>query len=260
MNQFTWPRFNFDEEFPRLKTAPIIEAVIYWQADVSKTYEQSEFANLLSERLPNYVNSQSLFIQSIQAEGILGNTSKFSHETLWTGFKLDNLQNHYVAQFHQSGVVFSRLAPYEEWQSFLTEGISFWQVFQDIAQPTSLQRLGVRYINKIPLKGNESASTYLEMLQPHPKDLEIPAESFFYQDTYKVPDSPYAVNWVRTMQQQVSTNNPELALILDIDAYTEAIVDLAEEHLVTQLNNMRWLKNKTFFGCITQTALERFNA
>jgi uncharacterized protein (TIGR04255 family) len=123
----------------------------------------------------------------------------------------------------------------------------------------SFLRLGVRYIDKIPLRGNEHPSTYLEMLQPHPQGLEIPAESFFYQDTYKVPNTPYAINLVRTMQQQVSTSNPELALILDIDVYIGSMVELGEENLVTQLNNMRWLKNKTFLGCITQTALERFN-
>jgi uncharacterized protein (TIGR04255 family) len=74
-----------------------------------------------------------------------------------------------------------------------------------------------------------------------------------------VPNTPYAINLVRTMQQQVSTSNPELALILDIDVYIGSMVELGEENLVTQLNNMRWLKNKTFLGCITQTALERFN-
>ena len=49
-----------------------------------------------------------------------------------------------------------------------------------------------------------------------------------------------------------------MGLILDIDVFTTRAMELNEEVFLKRLQEMRWLKNKAFFGSITQKALERF--
>jgi uncharacterized protein (TIGR04255 family) len=261
MSTFTWPNIDFSEEFKPLGNAPITEAVIYWQAQPNTTLQQLSLPSLLLERLPGYTVSQPLFVQSIEASSAVDGTSRFSQETQWIGFKLEDPLNHYVAQFNQTGVVFSRLAPYDRWKSFLAEAMRFWHTFVDLTKPSSVQRLGVRYINRIPLTGGERPSTYLTSLPGDPSGLTTGPESFFYQDVYKVPGHPYSINWVRTVQPPASAQD-DIALILDIDVSTAStieVIHLEQENLIKKLNEMRWFKNKTFFGCITQTALERFS-
>jgi uncharacterized protein (TIGR04255 family) len=257
-NTFT---IDFKEEFPSLERAPSIEALIHWQASPSKVLDQATLRDELTRRLPDYPICQPQHGIEI-AFGSPDGTSEVSHRNQWNGFRIQD-ENHHVAQFTQTGVVFSRLEPYEKWKSFQAEAMRFWDIFLEVAVPTTVQRLGVRYINRIVLKSGENLSTYLKIKPSAIADLELPTESFFYQDTYQIPGYPYYANWVRTIQSQpsASVDYQHPALIIDIDVFTTSeIIASDRESLIKHLHEMRWIKNKIFFSCITQTALEEFRA
>ncbi len=253
------PKFsiNLDESFPTLEAAPSIEAVIHWQANASKTLEPETVKAELVKRFPSYESYQSQQDIEIGATGSHDGISEVFHRSQWHGFRLENEQNHYVAQFTRAGVVFSRLSPYEGWISFQAEAFRFWDIFLELAAPTTIERLGVRYINRIPLETGESPSTYLITVPCPPPDLALAPDSFFHQDTYPVPGYPYTINWVRTIQAGDEPNDGQ-ALIVDIDVFTHGLLQLDHDTLAKQLQEMRWLKNKTFFSSITPHALERF--
>lgn len=251
---------DFNETFPNLERAPSIEAVIHWQAHASRPLNQETLREELLQRFPDYPMCQPQRGIEIEASETPDGTSQVFHRTHWDGFRLKDEHNRHVAQFTRMGVVFSRLEPYEKWESFQAEAIRFWNIFLELAAPTAIQRLGVRYINRIPLSNNEQPSDYLKIVPPPLSELNFFAESFFYEDTYQVPGYPYRINWVRTLQPQQPSLSDVQALILDIDVSTTAFFDLERETLVQKLAEMRWLKNKVFFSCITQTALEQFGA
>jgi AcrR family transcriptional regulator len=75
------------------------------------------------------------------------------------------------------------LRPYETWEPFQAEALRFWHIFLELAEPTGIQRLGVCYINQIPLEDDEQPSHYLKIVSTTLPDLALPTESFFYQDT-----------------------------------------------------------------------------
>jgi uncharacterized protein (TIGR04255 family) len=250
---------DFNEEFPSLEKAPSIEAVIHWQANPSTALDQETLQNELTRRLPDYPICQPQHGIEIDFRTPDG-TSEVSHRTQWNGFRIQD-EKHHVAQFTPTGAVFSRLEPYEKWESFQAEALRFWDVFLEIAVPTTIQRLGVRYINRVVLGRNENPSTYLKIMPSALADLELPTKSFFYQDTYQIPGYPYHVNWVRTIQTQpnASVDYQRQALIIDIDVFTtDEFIASSRESLIKHLHEMRWIKNKIFFSCITQTALEQF--
>jgi uncharacterized protein (TIGR04255 family) len=247
-----------DEKFPHLEHAPIIEAVIYWQANTSNPLEPSTLKQELSSRLPGYPICQPQHNVHIEASGTEDGSSEVVHRTRWNGFRLQDLHNHYVAQFTPTGVVFSRLEPYENWENFIFEVKKVWDVYQDLAQPIALETLGVRYINRIPNISHQPISLYLTSKQPASTEFEaaLVTESFFYQDEYNVPGYPYRINWARTTQRY--PNPDQVALILDIDVSMLEGMFPVWEDVTRRLAEMRWLKNKIFFNALTPAALAQF--
>ena len=257
------PKFTIDlnEQFPSLEHAPTIEAVIHWQANAIKILDPTTLRDELVRRLPDYPICEPQHGIKIEL-GTPDNVSEVAQTIQWNGFRMQD-ERHHIAQFTPIGAVFSRLSPYEKWENFQIEAMRLWDIFLDLAAPVSIQRLGVRYINRISLEDGKKPSTYLKTVPSSIPDLEFPTESFFYQDTYQVPGYPYHINWVRTIQSQQTTpvDSQGQALIIDIDVFTtNEFIASDRESLIKRLDEMRWIKNKIFFSCITQTALTQFGA
>lgn len=159
-------------------------------------------------------------------------------------------------QFTRDGLAFSRLTPYEDWNAFVGEAQRVWGVFVELAEPPEVQRLGVRYINRIGLTGIAQAKQYLA--KP-PKCLErvgLPASQFLYQSLYDVPGHPFQINVVQTVQPIPPSQ--DMGLILDIDVGTTIALACADNRLHDCLAQMRWLKNKAFFTLLDKKAVRLF--
>ena len=250
---------NLNEEFPNLTNSPILEAVIHWEAHSSKPLEQILLKEELTKRLPEYPIIKPQYGIEARIGWTPDDTSQFSQRTQWDGFRLEDSPTNYVAQFTHTGIAFSRVKSYESWENFKTEALRVWDVFVELAEPKTIRRLGVRFINRILLKQDESISTYLTSEPYRLSGLEISPKSFFYQDTYLVSNYPYQINLVRTIQPEQSGAGSEKALIVDIDVFTNEVSSI-RENLNQQLAEMRWLKNKIFFSNITETALNNFGS
>jgi uncharacterized protein (TIGR04255 family) len=79
-----------------------------------------------------------------------------------------------------------------------------------------------------------------------------------HHDVLAVPGHPYAINIIRTIQPSTGNGGAGTGVILDIDVFTAQEFEPDEGKLVHRLLEMRWLKNKAFFGSVTEKALERF--
>lgn len=249
-------KIDIDENFPHLEQPPLVEAVIHWQAHANKLPEPQSLKEELTRRLPDYpsIQTQHNFQVKVEPpEGVYEN-SGVSQQTQWNGFRLENESKSRVVQFMVTGVAISSIGNYESWETFHQEALHLWEIFQELAKPVDINRLGVRYINKISLEAGEDPSTYLKAVPHDTVDLPLVRKSFFYQDTYKVPNYPYGVNWICTQQEQLN----EKFLIFDIDVFIQELIDLKPSILADHLNKIRWLKNKIFFNSITERALKKF--
>ncbi|MCL1490856.1 MAG: TIGR04255 family protein [Pseudanabaena sp. Salubria-1] len=251
---------NLSEKFPEdLTNSPILEAVIHWEAPASKPLEQILLKEALTKHLPEYPTIQTQYVTEAKIMGTPDDTSQFSQHTQWNGFRLEDDRKNYVAQFTHTGIAFSRVQSYESWKNFKNEALRVWDVFVELAEPKTIRRLGVRFINRILIKQDESISTYLKSEPYRLSGLEISPKSFFYQDTYQVAGYPYQINLVRTIQPNQTGSGSEQALIVDIDVFTNEVSSIRDD-LNQQLAEMRWLKNKIFFSNITDTALNNFGS
>lgn len=256
------PPFSIDltEKFPQLARAPIAEAVIEMRARAAAPWDEAGIRGKLAPLLQGYpiVESQSEFEHEMQFGP--GQDTVQTHRDLgWRGLRCESADHVHIAQFNRDGFVFSRLRPYDHWGQFHTEAMRLWKMHQDLANPSAIQRLGLRFINRIDLPvDGPRPDDYLRMPSEVLAGIPVSRAGFFHRDVIAVPGHPYIVAIVRTMQPTQVGDRKGLALLLDIDVFSTQPDDLCDDLLTQRLVEMRWLKNKAFFGSITTQALEGF--
>ncbi|MEW6219457.1 MAG: TIGR04255 family protein [Thermodesulfobacteriota bacterium] len=246
---------NIAEEFEQFPKAPIVEAVIDIRARATNVFEEDPVRTHLESVLPGYAFLDSLhaFQHEVRLEG--GRACEPRLQDLgWSGLRFRSADEKHIATFGRDGVAASRLPPYGDWRQFCSEGRHLWEVFQQLAQPAQIHRVGLRFINRIPLPvADAQLAEYIEPAPAPPGSFDLPLAGFMHHDTLVVPGHPYAINVILTIQQE-----PATALILDIDVFTVQELDVEQANLAHRLEEMRWLKNKVFFGSITAKAKEMF--
>ena len=255
-------KFSIDvkESFPRLVQAPIVETVIEIRTQAEAPWEEPVITEQLKSMLPDYpsVQSQQQFMHEVKvevgqkAEGVIQNLG-------WKGLRFESADKLHIAQFNRDGFLFSHLQPYDSWEQFCVEGLRLWQLHMDLAKPTEIHRLGLRVINRMVFsQDEEQLKDYLQILPQGPLDMDLPIGGFFHHEELRVPGYPYAINIRRMIQPPDVPTAREIGLIIDIDVFTTQPFELQSGILERYLVEMRWLKNKVFYGSITPKAVEKF--
>lgn len=249
---------NLDDKFENLSKAPIVEAVIYIQTSFDEPIVENSLLNSMSGKFVtgyHFVGSQ----REIQFQTTV-TPPQPPNQTLrdlgWKGLRFQSSDKKYIVHFNRDGFALSRLEPYENWDKFSDEALRLWNGYEEFTKPTQITRLGLRYINRIQLPPNELRfEDYLNVGPSTPESLNFPVSGFMHQDSVVVPNYAYAINIIKTLQPP----NPLLGLnlILDIDTFSTVSLNVHRSRLKSHLMEMRWLKNKVFFGTITKKSLER---
>lgn len=234
------------KQFPTLPRAPIVEAVLHWQAAASVELDESSLRGKLAASFPQYEIAPQHNIETAFSGSPKG--VEFKQSANWEGFRLTRTEGDkpaFVCQFKRSGIVVSRLAPYKNWDEFAPEAVRFWQTFVELAQPSEIARLSTRFISQIPLASIAEAGQYIDIAEKPLSAIGVATDGFFHQDTLKPGGLPYMINLVRAVQPSRQTSTP-LSLIVDIDVRTaESIADF--DTLPQTLSDLRFIKNEVFF-------------
>jgi uncharacterized protein (TIGR04255 family) len=250
-------RFDTSESFPHLARAPIVEAVIHWRARASAAFIPEQVLAELHQRFPEYPNVGPQREIQVHARVGADGTSDHSNRVLWDGYRCASADGRYVFQFTPSGLVFSRLAPYETWELFETEARRVWGVYCELARPVEVDRLGVRFINLMELITLDGISAVLEAPIQVPQRLDLPLTEFMYQTCMDVPGHPYRVNVIQALQPP-NPQSQAYGLIVDLDVFTTRPIPVDDPALPTRLAEIRSLKNRVFFRLLTKSAIARF--
>lgn len=232
------------EEFPHLKNAPVVEAVVEWRGEPGVEMEVEPLLDRLKERFPKYVIQP---IHDVEAR-IAGTDSgvEVAKRSQHTGYRLVSEDGCIVCQLRRNAVAVSRLAPYMGWEGFLREAAAFRDVFIDWLAPRQFSRLGVRSINKIAVSPRKSIEKIVQGAPSPWKSFGLESSTFFHQDTILWPDSPYGVRLVRAMD--VEGESKSKVLFIDIDITLEDSTSLEEAD--DRMAEMRFLKNRVFFSTV----------
>lgn len=248
-------RMDVDRKFPHLHKAPIVEAVIHWQASPSRVLDRENVKKELEQRFCEFSlrDQQPIDLaMNLWAEGV-----EPRQQIRWNGFRLESTDQKYIGQLMLNAVVFSRLAPYENWPTFVAKAVRFWDAFVELAAPVTVERLSVRFISQIELKEQEQASDVVKEPSAMTESIGLRPNTFFRQDTMEVPDYPYRVNLVRAIQCPQPPIIPKKLLFVDINIFTTGPINVNKATIEQHLKEMRFLKNFVFFS-FTKNAEQRF--
>ncbi len=166
-----------------------------------------------------------------------------------------------LVQFRPNGYSFNRLAPYGSLDDYLPEIEETWGMFQDLAKPVLMRKIGMRMINRILLPMTDGKLKFEDYLRVPPRLPETgsPLSFLGFLDQHMVidPDTGNRANIVKT------TEVPEdggLPLILDIDVFHLFKTIPGEwSEIQGRLESLRDLKNRIFRNALTQQCLNLFS-
>jgi uncharacterized protein (TIGR04255 family) len=251
-------RIDLTETFPHLSAAPIVEAVIHWVARAGKAFSSDDLKKNLTERFSNYPECQPQHELQFETNFAADGSATEAHREKWHGYRLTSLDKRRIVQFTRDGIAFSRLTPYENWEVFSAEALRVWKIFVEFAEPSEVQRLGVRFINRITPIKLADVGRYLSTPPKRARRLGMPMNSFLLQSAHDVPGHPFRINVVETIQPPAPLGTDDYGLVVDIDVYTTQEFAVADELMLDYLTKMHWLKNKTFFSLMSKKAILRF--
>jgi uncharacterized protein (TIGR04255 family) len=167
-----------------------------------------------------------------------------------------------IVQARIDGFSANRLRPYQDWAALKQLAEQYWPVYQRLAQPAEILRIGLRYINqfelpvaKAPLRDEELAR-YLAWCPAVIKPLgsEKP-EDFFVQLALR--PSPQ-VQGVVTLMTNAPASPTGVPFVFDIGFTSSGPWPANSREIWEALDGLRALKNEVFFSSITDELKERF--
>ncbi len=248
-----------DTGFPRLSKAPIAEAAIELRAVLAAPASEAVFVRLREQLKHDYPTQAA--IRFIASHLHIDSDTQPRSDTAVSliGVRLESVDKKTIIQAKTDGLTVSRLQPYESWEALIAEVRLLWSSYVDIFAPTDVVRLGVRYINHIPL-------VYV--------DGKIDLDTVFTAAAKIPPDLPQLLDRYSTqIVMPITSHNAVLALtqaldlpggpgpnhaLLDIDASTNTSMKPDDPDVWHQLAKLREVKNKAFFGSLQREIWESF--
>ncbi|HVX85779.1 MAG TPA: TIGR04255 family protein [Phycisphaerae bacterium] len=238
-------KIDLGEEFPKLGRPPIVEAVLSVWARPGRSGDLSQIVEQFEEGASDY----SVAMFPVAAAG-----KALEEEDSWVRLESDDGKRSInvrkgVYEFHWVG-------GYKTWDFFSMAALEMWRVYRGVTEPPEIQRMSVRFVNRLDLpEGETRFEGYLEGPPEPPRGLELPFVGYFHRDQFLVPEQPYTVRILRTIEAPTGTVG-SWRIIVDVEVSTIGPMSTADAAVKSRLPDMQWLKNKAFFGSVTGKAIE----
>lgn len=192
------------------------------------------------------------------------NSQLFSVSNKPKGYIFISHDHKRIIQARLNGFTFSRLKPYESWESFYGEAYQLWQQYAQITSPTEVVRLALRYVNQImiPATGTIELKDYVKTLPEISSNLSVVMEGYFMQVIVAHPEyQPSRAIINQTIGQVTENDKGEKAvpLIFDIDVFQQVNLHHSDDEIkkVFELN-LRCFRDEIFFKSIADKTEELF--
>ncbi len=246
-------------EICHLSRAPIVEALVNFQANAARLWRPEEVRPALAARWLEHAEIQELRPVQIEVTQTPQGQLPPKVTSQMQGFIFRSAtQPRVVHQARRDGYTFSHLAPYDDWASLEAGALAGWADFQAVLEPEDLHAVAVRFINRVefPLEGFRLAR-FFTTPPVSPPDLGWQFHGFMHQTFYAVASSPCVVKVIFAPAFE-ATPGDTVAFIMDIEVTLKESLVATGRGLNALLTEMRDLKNKAFFHLLTEEALQTY--
>lgn len=177
------------------------------------------------------------------------------------GMKFHSKDQSDVLTIDTKAFLVAKLAPYTGWAEFSSRMVRDWKIFRDKVGIRDLIRVGCRFINRIDIPLGDSSvintSEYVTFGPSYPDRFGQDITEFALLLARNEPEFE-GRNRV-TIKMAPSPVPNHVAIVLDIDVYTESRIPKKIEELTKLLEDMRKAKNDSFEMAITDKTRELFS-
>lgn len=244
----------------RLDNAPIVEAVVEINCDLPPSTDLERVQNAAKGRLlPGYPVARRQMTQSHELRQEGEKPVEFSVRRNVSALHFLTSDQKQIIQFRPEGYTFNRLAPYSSLDDYLPEIERTWRIFCELVEPIQIRRIGLRFINRLPVptsNGRLELGDYLEVSPRLPDEEALEFVGFFNQHSAVEPATGNQVNITLVMQP---LEGDKLPLIFDIDAFRMITAPPDDWALIrATVGSLRVLKNRVFERTLTESCLNLF--
>jgi uncharacterized protein (TIGR04255 family) len=233
--------------------APITEAIIDLRVQLPEITTVADIRHCYEEEEKVYPQRNELNLTFGQIE--VGPRISTATSSQQIGFRFASDDQKYVFQARLNGFTLSRLAPYENWDTLRNEAQRLWSAYRHTLKPVKIERLAVRYINRLDLPGERiELKDYVRTAPEVSADLPQLMVGFFLQVSLFHDD----IKCISLLNETlVEPPHPGVvAVVLDIDLFRAEDVPQEEEGIWRLFETLHDRKNEVFEACITDRTRE----
>ena len=237
------------------ENSPITEAVIDIRAEFASVPSLDSLASVQDRIKSDYPLRQDLM--QVEGQFSLGPEVGAKATKIQLGFRFSSKDGRYILQARANGFTFSRLHPYENWDSLRDEARRMWDIYRGVTNPLRVTRVAVRYINRVDMPAPVAElSDYFRTFPEVSHEMPQMMNGYIMQLLIPVEDVGGTLSLI---EASVPAPRPGVGSInLDIDLFTESSQFDSEDKMWDLLERFRHKKNEIFEGCITDKARELF--
>ena len=233
--------------------APITEAVIDLRVELLPEATLAEFSNMYDCIEANYPKCENLLV--FEGQMMVGASVGATAIQTQIGYTYSSADGKQIVQARRDGFAFSRLAPYENWETFQAEAKRLWATYQSVIHPKLVNRLAVRYVNRLDLP--LPLHDLKEYLQTVPEVAPGPFQAlsgYFMQ--LQIPQPDIAASLVLN-QAIIPPPTPDVvAILLDLDLFQDISSPRDETFIWYALEQLHTRLDEVFESCITDNTRE----
>ncbi len=229
--------------------APITEALIDIRVALPDGTTVADLARVNIGEEMGYPHRRNRF--AVEGQIAIGEQVGTAARQTHIGYDFVSDDERQIAQVRSDGFTFSRLAPYDRWETFRAEANRLWKLYRDVANPINVTRVAVRYINRLDLPvPMDDFKDYLRTVPEVSPDLPQELNGLLMQ--LAIPQEDIGALVLLNEALIPPPNADTASILLDISLSRELETSVDEEELWNLLDQFRERKNKVFEACITE--------
>lgn len=244
-----------------LPNPPIVEAVVDIDCDMPPQHDLAALEAPAREVFRNpYPTCQPVFSHEGQIELYGGEVLPEVSGTIRIhALRFLQEDEKQLVQVRTQGFSFNRLAPYSNLDDYLPEIARTWRLFVNLASPTQVRVVRLRYINRIDLpltEGRIELGEYLRVGPQLPDGAGLSFAGFLNQHTAVEEGTGSTVSIILATQQPQTGILP---IVFDITAGRPATAEPDDWNgIADSIQSLRRLKNRVFWNTLTDKCLNLF--
>lgn len=236
-----------------LKNPPIILAVAELRFKLPGDFNITDLNKNDSELKVYFPNRVDNFTGNINMPSPTAGLSTATVDSKQIGYTYYNETKTRKVIISVENLVYIQEGKYDNWASFKDEWAKILSHFDFLLKGRKMERLSIRFINQFVVNEMSSPMDYFNTsISAKDGVIKYPVDLYFYRYIQRIPNSQLRVVVINSLQEKSNTN---YTFIFDIDVLNDEQFIFDLKHVSDLLEELREVKNETFFNNITEKTL-----